>query len=51
MGIKGALTVLKKEAQFLGMTFDEVLIFIERNPYACPNRVIEAIEVYKREMA
>ena len=34
MGIKGAMTVLKKQMEFLGLTFDELLIFIERNPYA-----------------
>jgi len=51
MGIKGATTVLKKEAEFLGMTFNEVLIFVERNPYACPNRVVEALGIYKKETA
>ena len=50
MKFKGARTVLKKEAKFLGMTFVEVMTFIERNPYAVPNRVIEAFSVYKKEM-
>ena len=51
MRLKGAMTVLRKEAEFLGMTFDEVLIFIERNPYAVPNGVIKAFGVYKKEAA
>jgi len=50
MKIKGATTKLKKEAKFLGMTFVEVMTFIERNPYAVPNRVIEAFSVYKKEI-
>tara|TARA_B100000787_G_scaffold36387_1_gene25526 strand:+ start:397 stop:552 length:156 start_codon:yes stop_codon:yes gene_type:complete len=49
MKIKGATTKLVKEAKFLGMTFEEVLIFIERNPYAVPNSVIDAFVVYKKE--
>lgn len=49
MRLKGALTVLRKEAEFLGMTFDEVMIFIQRNPYAVPQRVIQAFGVYKKE--
>jgi hypothetical protein len=51
MGLKGAMTVLKREAEFLGMTFEEVLIFIERNPYAASNKAIMALGVYKKEMA
>lgn len=47
MGIKRAMTVLKEEASFLGMTFDEVLIFIERNPYAASNKAIMALGVYR----
>lgn len=49
MRLKGALTVLRKEAEFLGMTLQEVLAFIERSPLAFPNGVIDAYEVYKRE--
>jgi hypothetical protein len=51
MGIKGAITVLKKEAEFLGMTFEEVLVFIERNPYATTNKALMALGVYKKENA
>ena len=50
MKIKGATTVLKKEAEFLGMTFEEVLIFIEKNPYAVKNSTIDAFAVWKKEM-
>jgi|TARA_R100000742_G_C4270794_1_gene89562 hypothetical protein len=49
MKIKGAITVLKKEAEFLGMTFDELLIFIVRNPYAVKCSTIDAHEVYMKE--
>ena len=48
MKLKGAITVLRKEAEFLGMTFDELLIFIVRNPYAVKNSTIDAYKVYNR---
>ena len=48
MLLKGATTVLRKEAEFLGMTFEEVLIFIQRNPYAVPERVLKALTVYRK---
>ena len=50
MKLKTAITKLRKEAEFLGMTFDEVLIFIERNPFAVKNSTIDAFAVYKKEM-
>ena len=50
MRLKGATTILKKQAESLGMTFDEVLIFIERNPYCVKNSTIDAFAVYKKEM-
>ena len=43
------MTVLKKEAEFLGMTFDELLIFVNRNPYAVKCSTIDAHEVYMKE--
>ena len=46
MNIKGAMTVLKKDMEFLGLTFEELCIFIERNPYAQKNSTIEAYKVY-----
>ena len=49
MGIKGAMTVLKKQMEFLGLTFDELLIFIERNPYAQNDATIQAFSVYKNQ--
>lgn len=49
MRIKGAMTVLKKEMEFLGLTFDQLCVFIERNPYAVKHSTIEAYKVYKRE--
>ena len=50
MRLKGATTVLKKEAEFLGMPFEELLIFIEKNPYCVKNSTIDAFAVWKKEM-
>jgi len=50
MRFKGAKTVLKKECESLGLTFTELMTFIERNPYAMSRKVIEAFGVYKKEM-
>jgi len=47
MGIRGATTVLKRECKFLGLTMEELLIFIQRNPYAFSNRTIEAYNAYQ----
>ena len=46
MKIKGATTVLNKECEFLGLTWDQLMIFIQRNPYSMPMKVIEAYKVY-----
>ena len=46
MKLRGAMTVLKKDMEFLGLTFEELCIFIERNPYAQKNSTIEAYNVY-----
>ena len=46
MKIKGAKTILKKECKFLGLTLTELLIFIERNPYAQNQKTIEAYKVW-----
>ena len=42
------MTVLKKDMEFLGLTFKELCIFIERNPYAQKNSTIEAYKVWKK---
>ena len=49
MRIKGAMTILKKEMEFLGLTLDELLVCIERNPYAFSIKKLEAHEVYMQE--
>ena len=46
MKIKGAKTILKKECKFLGLTMEELKIMIQNNPYAFPNKVIEAFGIY-----
>ena len=47
MNIRGATTVLKRECEFLGLSMQELLICIQRNPYAFPNRTIEAYNAYQ----
>ena len=47
MKLKGALTILKKESEFMGCTFDATLAFIEKNPLAVPVKVLEAFKVYQ----
>jgi len=47
MQIKGATTVLNKQCEFLGLTWDQLMMFIERNPYAVTDSVIRAHKVYK----
>ena len=47
MKLKGASTVLNKECVFLGLTMKELLIFIQRNPYAFSNQTIEAYNAYQ----
>ena len=46
MKIQGATTILKKEAEFLGLTMEELKIMVQRNPYAFPNKVIEEFGIY-----
>lgn len=50
MQLKGAMTVLNKEADFLGMTVEEVIKFYDKNPMAGTMKVTEAYEVYKRRV-
>ena len=49
MKIKGAISVLKKEAEFLGMSFDEVLVFIEQQPCSASKNAVVAYEICKKE--
>ena len=49
MGMKGAITVLMKECEFLGLEFGELLKFIKTKPQAFPNKTVEAYNVYKKE--
>jgi len=51
MKLKGAMSVLKKDMEFLGLTFEQLCMFIERNPYAQKNSTIEAYKVFKKETA
>ena len=49
MRIKGAMTILTKEAKFLGLSIEETIDFIDRQPMACQLKVIQAYEVYMRD--
>ena len=49
MRIKGAMTILTKEAKFLGMTVEEVVDFIDNSPMAFPMKTLQAYEVYKMD--
>jgi hypothetical protein len=49
MKLKGAISVLKKEAEFLGMSFDEVLVLIEQKPWAASQKACVAYEICKKE--
>ena len=49
MKIKGAMTILTKEAKFLGMTVGEVMDFIDSKPMAFSPKTRQAYEVYKKE--
>ena len=49
MKIKGATTVLNKERIFLGLTMKELLVFIERNPYAALEGLVSRYKVYKKQ--
>lgn len=51
MRLKGATTVLEKQCEFLGMSWDQLFEFIERAPLAQPTKTIEAYNVYKKEIA
>jgi hypothetical protein len=48
MKLSTAIKVLKKDAEFMGITFDQHQVFVTRNPYAVPQNVIQAYSVYQR---
>ena len=48
MKLTTAIKILEKDAEFMGITFEQILVFITRNPYAVPQQVIEAYSVYQR---
>lgn len=49
MKLSTAIKILEKDALFMGITFDQLLTFVERNPYAVPQKVIDAYRVYRME--
>lgn len=49
MRIKGAMTILNKQASLLGVPFHQLITFIERSPMAQPQKVLEAHETFKMD--
>ena len=49
MKLSTAIKVLEKDAEFMGITFDQHQVFVTRNPYAVPQQVIEAYGVYNNQ--
>jgi len=49
MKLSTAIKILEKDALFMGITFDQLLTFVERNPYAVPQKVIDAYREYRME--
>ena len=47
MQIKGAMTVLNKQCNFLGMDFDQLIEFIQRAPLAQTYLTIRAYKVWR----
>jgi hypothetical protein len=46
MNRRTAMTVLEKDAKFLGMNFFEFVLFVGKNPMAHPQKTIEAYHEY-----
>jgi len=49
MRIKGAMTILKKRAEFLGMNVEELVDYIDSKPMAFSIKTLQAYEVYKMD--
>ena len=49
MKVKVAMTVLKNEMEFLGMNFNELLKFIEKNPLAVSNKTLKAYKIFNEK--
>ena len=46
MRLVTALRVIQKEMEFMGMSSEKVLAFIQKNPLAVPEKTLEAFKVY-----
>ena len=49
MKLTTAITVLQKDADFLGMPFLDFLKFVKTNPMAQTQKTMEAIRVFEAE--
>lgn len=49
MRIKGAMTVLTKRAEFLGITVEDLVDYIDSKPMAFSIKTLQAYEVYKMD--
>ncbi len=46
MTVNAAIKIIRKDAAFLGMTFDGIVRDVKLNPAAFPLSVIKAVRVY-----
>ena len=49
MRIKGAMTVLTKRAEFLDITVEDLVDYIDSKPMAFSIKTLQAYEVYKMD--
>ena len=49
MRIKGAMTILNKRAEFLGITVEDLVDYIDSKPMAFSIKTLQAYEVYKMD--
>ena len=48
MKLSTAISILKKESEFLGMEREALFAFIERSPMAFSQKAVQALEVFKQ---
>ena len=46
MTVNAAIKIIRQEAAFLGMTFDEIVEFAKHTPTAFPLSAVKAVSVY-----
>ena len=49
MRLRGAISILFKECEFLGVTMHGLIKEYKKNPLSFPNRTLQAFEVFKKD--